>query len=682
MEFVNPGFLYGLSAIAIPVIIHLFNFRRYKKVYFSNVKLLKELQLKTRRKSRLKHLILLFLRILAIICIVMAFAQPYFPLSDNMINTEESSAVSIYVDNSFSMAGESVNNTLIEEAKNRALEIADAFKPSDRYQLATNNLEGRHMRFVSREDFTDLLDDITVTPVYQNISTITQHLQEQLKKEKSVNKVIYLISDFRKNSADIQNIAVDSNIFVYLISLIPIDDHNLHIDSCWLDAPVLLPGQNARLSLKISNSSNRDYEKIPLTLNVNNRQLALASVDLKGGESSRATLNFTAHEPGLYQGHVDIPDYPVTFDDRLFLTYRIHNEIPVLSILQEGENDFINALFIADSAFRLSNVKLSQLDYSTLRNFGLIILNHLESIPSGLSDELDRFVSSGGSLLIIPPVNLPDFESYNSLLTDLKQNIILEEDTTRIRVDFMNLQHPLFENVFEEIPDNVDLPVADRHYSFTSNTRINQSPILGLQNGDVFLSASDVGEGKVYVSSVAFDASAGNFTRHALFVPVLYKIALMTNGRGQLYHIIGENESIEIGNMDLESEEVLKIKDPGSDFETIPEIRTINYSLFINTHDQISNAGNYLLMKGEQIFDGISFNYDRMESDLRYFSPEEIQKIVDDTGYPNIRVLELSNQPVSQAVSVINNGVRLWKLFIILALLFLAAEIVIIRIWK
>ena len=102
MEFVSPYFLFGLFAISIPIIIHLFNFRRYKKVYFTNVKFIEDLQQKTKKKSQLKHLLVLLMRILAVSSLVLAFAQPYIPVSENLINLESKNAVSVYIDNSFS----------------------------------------------------------------------------------------------------------------------------------------------------------------------------------------------------------------------------------------------------------------------------------------------------------------------------------------------------------------------------------------------------------------------------------------------------------------------------------------------------------------------------------------------------------------------------------------------------
>ena len=56
MKFLYPEFLWALSLIAIPIIIHLFNFRKFKKIYFSDISLLKEVKEETKSRSQLKHL--------------------------------------------------------------------------------------------------------------------------------------------------------------------------------------------------------------------------------------------------------------------------------------------------------------------------------------------------------------------------------------------------------------------------------------------------------------------------------------------------------------------------------------------------------------------------------------------------------------------------------------------------
>ncbi|MCX6185937.1 MAG: BatA domain-containing protein, partial [Bacteroidetes bacterium] len=79
MQFVYPGFLFALFAISIPIIIHLFNFRRYKKIVFSDIRFLKQVIEKNQKQQNIKNWLVLLCRILAISFLVIAFAQPYLP---------------------------------------------------------------------------------------------------------------------------------------------------------------------------------------------------------------------------------------------------------------------------------------------------------------------------------------------------------------------------------------------------------------------------------------------------------------------------------------------------------------------------------------------------------------------------------------------------------------------------
>ena len=163
MKFVHPEILWALSALAIPIIVHLFNFRRFKKVLFSNVAFLKEIKQETQSKSKLKHLLILFARLLALACIVLAFAQPYLPgASQNQVAGDR--AVSIFLDNSFSMQSENQDGPLLELAKNKAIEIASSYSPTDKFQLLTCDFEGRHQRLVSREEVIDLIQEVQISP--------------------------------------------------------------------------------------------------------------------------------------------------------------------------------------------------------------------------------------------------------------------------------------------------------------------------------------------------------------------------------------------------------------------------------------------------------------------------------------------------------------------------------------
>src|SRR5438067_8955345 len=112
MSFLYPSFLFALIALAIPVIIHLFNFRRYKKILFTNVRFLTNIEQESKSRNRLRQLLLLLLRLLALACIIIAFAQPFLPQKKKMVNPGRN-FISVYLDNSFSMSNVSTHDDLL-----------------------------------------------------------------------------------------------------------------------------------------------------------------------------------------------------------------------------------------------------------------------------------------------------------------------------------------------------------------------------------------------------------------------------------------------------------------------------------------------------------------------------------------------------------------------------------------
>ena len=140
MTFLYPSILWALTALAIPIAVHLFNFRRHKTVYFSNTAVLKTIQQENAKTKKLKYLVTLLLRCLFIIGLVLAFAFPYKPETTAKINTEEG-LVGVYIDNSMSMKAQSSKTTLLEDARESARQLVGKFAPSTRFLLMTNSFE-------------------------------------------------------------------------------------------------------------------------------------------------------------------------------------------------------------------------------------------------------------------------------------------------------------------------------------------------------------------------------------------------------------------------------------------------------------------------------------------------------------------------------------------------------------
>ena len=236
MKFVNPYILFALFAVIIPIIIHLFNFKRFKKIFFSNVQFLIAYKEETQKKSKLKHILILISRILTIFFLVLAFAQPYIPQKNQKINTS-GKLISIYIDNSFSMEALSTKGTLLDQAKKKAIEIISAYNASDLFQLLTNNFDGKHQSFYSKEEFLEQLNDVSISSYSRKISEIIERQKDAAAAYNSKKQTSFVISDFQKSVTDIENLKHDTSLNVNLIPLFPQKNDNIYIDSCWFQTP-------------------------------------------------------------------------------------------------------------------------------------------------------------------------------------------------------------------------------------------------------------------------------------------------------------------------------------------------------------------------------------------------------------------------------------------------------------
>ncbi len=680
MNFVFPSFLFALSAISIPIIIHLFNFRKFKKINFTNVRFIKEVKRDTQSKSRLKHLLVLLMRVLAILFLVFAFAQPYIPIAKNAV-VESERAVSIYVDNSFSMEAIGKNGTLIEQAKSKAAEIAKAYKPSDKFQLLTNDFEARHQRLMNREEFLQQLEEVKISPSVRSLSEILSRQQEALNTANAKKPLAYLLSDFQKTMVDLDKVKKDTNLSIRMLPFESQKTGNVFIDSCWFASPVRKVNETIHLLARIKNLSDDAIENIPVKLMINGKQKSPGSVTIPANSSVVDTINFTLSETGWQDGEIAIADHPITFDDNYFFSFEINERINVLCINGDKSNYYLDHLFGNDSSFVFKNSSEKTIDYSGFNNEQVIILNELPNISSGLSQELVKYVKKGGSLLVIPSADIST-SSYNEMLQTFGCNTFGNLMNSSNKVRKINLEDEVYKEVFTKINDNIDLPVVNKHYSIVKTSKSNEMPLLTLDNGESFLSKYPVEKGKVYVTSAPLNKEFSNFTQHAIFVPTILKITLLSINNNRLSYTISKDESFDFDKVQISGDNVFHLTNKESNFDVIPEHRMMNNVYSIYLHNQIKSAGNFHLVSENKPLATYSFNYDRNESDLKCITASELEELSNQYHINNTEIIKADLPSISKQLSQLESGIQLWKYCLIFALAFFAIEELILRLWK
>ncbi len=676
MQFLYPTFLFALAALAIPIILHLFHFRRFKRVYFTNVRFLREVKEETSARSRLRNLLVLLMRLLAITFLVLAFAQPYLPAEDAEVN-QGRNAVSIFIDNSFSMEAMSQDVPLLEKARQRAREVVQAYSVEDQFQILTNDFEGRHQRLLSQEDALSLIDEIRISPEVRNLSSVLARQEQALNTGSSPNHSSFLISDFQQNITDLaawQDTLIDIN----LVPLQAVQERNISIDSAWFEAPVQMMNQTNELLVRVRNHSDQDAENVRLSMRYDGQSKPVGTLSIPARSTVTDTANITILRTGWHEATLNLTDYPVQFDDTYYVAFSVAENIEVLVINDRTPNRFLDAAFESISYFGGVNQDSRNLDYAGLPAYQMIILNDLPDISSGLASELRQYVQNGGNLLVFPPRGA-NLASYNAFLAAFPANELESFEEMNRVVGSLNTEEFIFRDVFENRDDNLTLPVTEGNYRLGNISNRLEEPLLLYRDGSVYLAKYQVGLGNLYLMSAPLNTEYNNLVRNGeVFIPMLYKMAISSRKESQLAYTIGRDEVIEADRLGTSPELVYKLRGEGEEF--IPEQRTVGGKVYLGVGNEIPSAGFYeLFLEEEEVLGTYAFNYDRRESELDYVTPDELAALPN----PKMTTLEVGESAVLTArITARSQGTAYWRACLLLALLFLALEVLLLRLWR
>lgn len=676
MHFVYPTLLWALLLLAIPVIIHLFNFRRYKKVWFTNVRFLKHITEETTSRNKLKHWLVLLSRLLALASLVIAFAQPYIP-TDGQVRNEASGLISVFIDNSFSMELPGKESRKLEEAKKAAAEVIKAFKPSDRFQVLTNDFEGSQQRMVNREEALARIDNIKISPAARTFSEVLSR-QNQAAGSRFTS---YLISDMQQWQVNLANLPEDS---INNIVLIPIPGNkasNLSIDTCYFVEPFILKNKPATVKTVISNYGDKEVEQLTVRLLINGSQKALASISIPPQSSTETRLVFTTDFSGNATGEIQITDYPLVFDDRWFFTVTVNDKVNTLLLSPKAVNRYISTVYTSDSLFNLAYQNEQGIDYGSFRSYNAIVVSDFASISSGMSAELEKYLRSGGTVILFPDTQV-NLDSYNDFFRQVGCDSWEPAVSTEMKADKLNFESEVLSGIFDlknQRDRNIDYPLVKKFFRTVKKSTSVRESILTLQDGSPLLSHYSVGKGKLYLATQAASLASGNFVNHALFAPVLYRMALQSGIMNPPFQVIGAEGNYVITGTALQGDMVYKLSNLTTGMEVIPPTVISEGNSALNLRGIVNQAGFYNLLAGNQVINIISFNYNRQESSLTFLDESALRQAVSKSLFRNISVLQSTPSGYSAAIAAQATGRPLWKWFIAFVLLFLAAETVLLR---
>ena len=326
MELVHPKLLWLLSLLAIPILIHLFHFRRHKTLFFSSLKFIKFIEQENKSTKKLKNLLILFARLLALTAIILAFAQPIIE-KGNLKHSAGKNVLAIYIDNSFSMSAKGSEGELLSEARELARRMLKNTPLETSILLATNKLDGIEQRLISKIEALDYLDKIELTPINRNLEDVINWQRafldkENLEQQKLANRQYVLLSDFQNSTFVTNKIAEDKIHFYHPIQLLPQDRSNIYIDSVWFSSPIHKKGEANELFIQIKNDAEEATTNLELELEIGKKQRT-SFIDIDAGKKSVISFQITDQENGRKNGKVSINDKQLYWDDDFYFSYRV-----------------------------------------------------------------------------------------------------------------------------------------------------------------------------------------------------------------------------------------------------------------------------------------------------------------------------------------------------------------------
>lgn len=636
MQFKNPEILFALALLLIPIIIHLFQLRRFQKTPFTNVEFLKKVTIQTRKSQELKKWLTLITRLLLFASIILAFAQPFTSKTEGVGRENETV---IYLDNSFSMQAKGDKGELLKRALQDLITNVD---DTEEITLFTNDDVFRNttVKAIKNEllqiDYSSFQLDYSAA--YLKAKNLLSNRAETLKN-------IVLISDFQASYP--LNKERDSTSQLYGVQLTPVSRNNVSIDSAFI---VRGSGNNLELNVNVG-GNNMNGQTIPISMYNGDELISKSAIDVSNGSSA----TFSLPNGEVFNGRLTVDDGMLQFDNSLFFNLNEPSKTNVL-LINNADDDYLKRIYTEDE-FNVTSVPLNQLNYNVINDQNLIVLNELETIPQALTNAMSSFENEGGNILVIPGTT-SDLVSYNQLLSRLTNITFNETLQLEKRVTKINYSHPLFKGVFDKQVSNFQYPKVNE---FITVNNIN-SPILEFEDGQPFLARSN----NTFVFTAALNETNSNVINSPLIVPTLYNIGKRSFNVPNLYYTIGEEVRFDV-NTSLQQDNILKLKKGST--EVIPQQRTLTNKVVVMTEDVPTEAGIYNVIANDQILENVSYNYSRNESDLTYHSLEN-----------EIGLELLSSVPeVINSIKSVTKVNDLWKWFAIFALVFLIIEMLILK---
>jgi hypothetical protein len=687
MNFLSPGLLFGLLAASIPILIHLLNLRKLKKIDFSTLHFLKLIEKQKVRRVKLIQWLLMALRVLIIAMLVLGFSRPV--IQDVRIpgftSASKTSAV-IIIDDSFSMEVVDGRGSYFNQLKNGVNMILTGLKEGDDVSILFTSESYPELATPSG-DFLNLKKIISqVEPGFKTgmLNSAIIKAASIIGESENLNKELYIFSDFQKstlgNEKEFTDVSalLDSRVKTRLFNFNSKEVVNSAVTGVKVNNQVFEPGKDISVTATIRNFSEDDVNNGLVSLFVNGERGAQKSYNLAAGKITDVTLSARVEKPGFSEIRAEIDEDDLKADNSRFASIYLPYEFKVVLLGKTSDLKFINAAIEAGSFAGNMQIIKKEISQTGSLDFNEVNLVIVSGAGGGDLSKLKNYVKQGGGIMLFPGENttLAEFSTLLSSFGVVAPSE-MKKDAKALPGKFTSIrfEHPLLREIFQtQYGNSVESPELFTYFRIPSGSGTD---IISLSDGGSFLKETRFGKGRVITSAAAAVIPSGNFPVIPIFAPLIYR---------SLFYLASQEPA---GEESLIGEQILipgkktgggsiELAAPGETGYVLQTSRDNGGVVF----DKTVRPGVYKFTRDGKEIDYIPVNLDTVESNSKQLSVSEIENY--------FQTIKIKNDPeffdpagnFVQKISESRVGSELWKLFIIIALTLIAVEMYITWIKK
>ncbi len=557
VSFLYPLFLYGLAAASLPVLIHLLNRRKLKRIRFPAVRFILLSQKRISRSYRLRHWLLLALRTLAVVCLALLLANPIFQTGAGLFAGGGPIDLVVLLDNSLSMTW-SGDGDGFKQAKEAARLLISGLNDGDRAALIPTNISSKEpFRLKGQKEI--LLKDLDAIEIADGTANFAAALGKayELLSEPAAQKEIRLITDMGLTGWDQFSLSSLKQVN----PSIPLKTLRITRKQPPLNATVKeirLAGQSvgANLPLEIeatvANFGEGEIKELLVQLSIDgqNKEQKLTKVPPRGESTVSFQTRLTA--PGAHFGQVTIKKEGLAGNPAANFALDAQDKLKILVVdgdpqtsLAQSETFFLsralNPAGEKDSSLFLPTVILADgLAGAALDSYQTVILCNVTSLPDAFLAKLQSFVQQGGGLLIFAGDRV-QAESYNRLAhsappllpSELRERKLSAESSGE-KIDKIDLAHPALQGFSDGILS--ESMKSARVWGYARSASAGSTVLVTLANGDPLLMERRVGAGRVMLMATSADRDWTDLPVKTAYLPFVQALTSYLAGgkRGSL----------------------------------------------------------------------------------------------------------------------------------------------------